>query len=1174
MRKCFSALIFVLSILISASCSWASLEFLGEDLTDGYVGEYYSDFLVVDGKRGTITWSGGGGLPPGLSMNGNGDVVYITGTPTTEGFYTFTIRATDSIVGSAVAYCSIIIDKLSVSITSSFSTGIKNTSYSSSVKAKYGTAPYTWSNEGGEIPPGLTLSFSGDEAKLSGTPTKDGLYTLKLKVTDKTGATYSRECSVVIRPLEISGKFTESTMELDTYSDNGVKVVGGTAPFTWNVIEGTLPPGLKVTSSGSNALLSGTPTEEGRYTFTLEVSDAEGKTATKSFTVSVNGMYIDGKNYDITGITAKNATLPVTWKLIRGFLPLGLSLPSSSGDKCVISGTAIPYSDNGTDSYTSVSYKFTLLATDAKGRTAEKDFSVSVSSVSRSNVGAADKSFTISNSLYNIKTNPYKSLGYKYDHYFNSLGAVGGRASYEWSVTDGSLPKGITTSIKDGETATLWFEGDPPDDSYADNEFAVKLVDADGRSMRGKFNIKAPNGLSGGSSDIEISETDPVISGDFLTAFEGMKYQSSVTASGGVPPYKWEIVRYEMPSWAVLSSSDKTGKYAVLKGTPTDGGRQYAFTLKVTDSRGNTNARDFILPVTPPLTVTGKLPSGVRRNQYVASIRANGGLAPYTWSVSSGVLPDGLDVKASGDLGVISGKPSKAGQYSFTLKATDKNGMTFERAMSVNVTQTEVAGTLVGATRRSVYSARLNAIGGTSPYVWSVSSGKLPDGLTISASGDISGTATKAGTFKFTVKAKDSNGAAGTKEYTVKVTQTAVSGTIPATTTRKATFTATPKASGGATPYIWSISAGKLPDGLTLNASTGKITGSATKAGTFSFTVKAKDKNGAAGSKAYTVKVTQTAVSGTLPTTTTRRAIFTATPKATGGATPYTWSISAGKLPDGLTINASTGKISGSATKAGTFSFTLKAKDKNGAAGTKAYTVKVTQTAVAGSLSSGTKGTSYTGALKASGGASPYVWSVSAGSLPDSLKIDSSTGKITGTPTKTGTFTFTIKAKDSNGAAGTKSYTVKVTASTTTAKSALSESKPGAKNAAGVSAQERNSVSALPSTPSATFPEADGITSVNLPASLRVKSDDLIESFSGKDSDIVIVKAGMPVTFILGAEISGAAVYVDDKPAEGVEISDEGTFILPAEFVREDFKVCVKSSDGITESEELYITAE
>ncbi len=129
MRRKFCALATLLLILIPASCSWASLEFLGEDLMDGYVGEAYSDFLVVDGKRGTITWSGGGGLPPGLSMSGNGDTVYITGTPTKEGYYTFTIRATDSIVGSAVAYCSIIIDKLSVSITSSFSTGIKNLIY-------------------------------------------------------------------------------------------------------------------------------------------------------------------------------------------------------------------------------------------------------------------------------------------------------------------------------------------------------------------------------------------------------------------------------------------------------------------------------------------------------------------------------------------------------------------------------------------------------------------------------------------------------------------------------------------------------------------------------------------------------------------------------------------------------------------------------------------------------------------------------------------------------------------------------------------------------------------------------------------------------------------------------------------------------------------------------------
>ncbi|MBR0257003.1 MAG: putative Ig domain-containing protein, partial [Synergistaceae bacterium] len=406
----------------------------------------------------------------------------------------------------------------------------------------------------------------------------------------------------------------------------------------------------------------------------------------------------------------------------------------------------------------------------------------------------------------------------------------------------------------------------------------------------------------------------------------------------------------------------------------------------------------------------------------------------------------------------------------------------------------------------------------------------------------------------------------------VKVTQTAVKGDIPTTTTRKATFTGTPKASGGANPYVWSVSAGKLPDGLKLNTSTGKITGSTSKAGTFNFTVKAKDKNGAAGTKAYTVKVTQTAVKGDIPTTTTRKATFTGTPKASGGASPYVWSVSAGKLPDGLKLNTSTGKITGSASKAGTFNFTVKAKDKNGAAGTKAYTVKVTQTKVTGTLPNAVKGSSYTATPKASNGASPYVWSVSSGKLPIGLKLNSSTGKITGIPSKTGNYTFTIKAKDKNGAAGTKNFTVKVTASAT-AKSSLPEAKSDATDSEAHSPQAHNTVSSLPVLQEQTH-EADGNNATPLKASLRVISDDIIESHEDRDSDIFTVKAGQPLTFILGDKISGAIVCIDDEPVEVITISDEGTFTLPAEFVYGDFKVQVKSSDGNTESEEAFIISE
>ena len=365
---------------------------------------------------------------------------------------------------------------------------------------------------------------------------------------------------------------------------------------------------------------------------------------------------------------------------------------------------------------------------------------------------------------------------------------------------------------------------------------------------------------------------------------------------------------------------------------------------------------------------------------------------------------------------------------------------------------------------------------------------------------------------------------------------------------------------------------------MKLNASTGKITGNPSKAGTFNFTMKAKDKNGAASTKAYTVKVTQTTVTGTIPATTTRRASFTGTPKASGGASPYNWTVSAGKLPDGLKLNASTGKITGTATKAGTFSFTVKAKDKNGAASTKAYTVKVTQTKVTGTIPDATKGSSYTATPKASGGASPYVWSISAGSLPSGLKLNTSTGKISGTPSRAGTFNFTLKAKDKNGAAGTKAFTVKISA--ISSKTALPESKSATPQDTGtISAPVRENVSALPIVIIETAPQTEGTTGLTFAPSLYVASDDILEAGVGKDSDLFKVKADMPLTFIISGvntKFSAMTVYVDDKPADDAAISDEGTFTLPAEMVRDDFKVCVKAqtSAGEIESEELYINAE
>jgi RecA/RadA recombinase len=161
---------------------------------------------------------------------------------------------------------------------------------------------------------------------------------------------------------------------------------------------------------------------------------------------------------------------------------------------------------------------------------------------------------------------------------------------------------------------------------------------------------------------------------------------------------------------------------------------------------------------------------------------------------------------------------------------------------------------------------------------------------------------------------------------------------------------------------------------------------------------------------------------------------------AAGGAPPYRFSVTSGSLPAGLSLNSGTGDISGTPTTAGTYHFTIAATDASSTpdTGSRAYTLQITSQPVALTLSPSqlpdatTTGecpaVPYTETITASGGTGPYSYSVTSGTLPDGMSLNSSTGVISGTPTTQTTYTFTVTATDSSPVpnTGAQSYSIRV----------------------------------------------------------------------------------------------------------------------------------------------------
>jgi hypothetical protein len=516
--------------------------------------------------------------------------------------------------------------------------------------------------------------------------------------------------------------------------------------------------------------------------------------------------------------------------------------------------------------------------------------------------------------------------------------------------------------------------------------------------------------------------------------------QISLVASGGVPPYTWSLtagalppgtaIRTDIPSWF-----QSTASAGIIGVTTTPG--TASFTLTVTDSASNTATRACTVEILSLLAVNVyPLPDAFTGTAYSVSLQAFGVTGAVSWSVPSfSSLPLGLFLSGP----AISGSPTTPGAYSFNLTAADSTGSVYG-GYTLNVYGPGFASSsaLGNVTIGTVLAPpiALSGKGGTPPYTFR---GYPPSGLSLSSSGSITGTPTGGnGTNSFNVTVTDQAGLSYTKTFAINYTGAPGQSNLP--------YLSYPlpfagpvggaqqwrlQVSGGTQPYTWSVTG--LPVGLSLQtanlpsylADTGaELSGAPIATGTYNVIVSVTDSSSPALTVQQPIPLSVTALDADYPSSSaTRGTPYSSNFRALGGSGSYTWTLQSGSLPAGVTLNPSTGLISGTPLENGSFypTFLIASNTSSGSLQLKRSISLNVNSPTNPQISMGgnqnppdvTVNSSYNWQLQFCCGAGTLTYSVTSGSLPPGLKLGQSTGLISGTPSAAGQYGFTIQAADS-----------------------------------------------------------------------------------------------------------------------------------------------------------------
>ena len=840
----------------------ASLAITTNSLPSGVMNVAYSATVNATGGTPGYTFSATG-LPNGLSISAAGA---ITGTPSAAGTSPAQITVTDSSSPThltATANLSITINASLAITTVSLPNGVAGTAYSASVAATGGTPGYTFSATG--LPNGLSISAAG---AITGTPSGASSGTAQITVTDSTSPTHLTATANL--SITISAALTITTASLPNgvagaAYNTTVAATGGNPAYTFSATG--LPNGLSISAAGQ---ITGTPSGASSGTAHITVTDSTSPT-------------------HVTASANLSITISAALSITTASLPNGVVGTAYNATVAATGGNpGYTFSATGLPGGLSISAAGAITGTPSASGVTTAQITVTDSTSPIHVTATANLSITISQAL-SITTASLPN-GVAGTAYGATVSATGGSGPYSFSAT--GLPGGLSISTAGQITGTPGASGTS----------TAQITVTDSTSPT---HLTATANLS-----ITINAALSITTASLPNGVAGVAYSATVAATGGNPGYTFSATG--LPNGLSISAA------GAITGTPS-GASSGTAQITVTDSTSPTHltaTANLSITINAALAITtASLPNGVAGTAYSATVAATGGNPGYTFSATG--LPNGLSISAAG---AITGTPSGASSGTAQITVTDSTSPTHLTAtanlsITISAALTITTATLPNGVAGTAYNTTVAATGGNPAYTFTATG--LPNGLSISAAGQITGTPSAASTGTAHITVTDST-------TPTHVTATAnlsitINAALSITTNslvngvKGSAYSATVAATGGNPGYTFSATG--LPAGLSISAA-GAITGTPSAAGPNTVQVTVTDSTSpthlTATANLSLLILTPVSITTTSPLPTGTDGVpYSASVSATGGTGPYTFSASG--LPAGLAISVS-GQITGTPT--------------------------------------------------------------------------------------------------------------------------------------------------------------------------------------------------------------------------------------------------------------------